>query len=239
MAVSGSTDFASTAIELISDARRVIGIHAEEEPLANHEAETGRRILTKMLKAWEADGVGSWILTEGTMALVSADKDYVFGAGGSFVTVPFEITQMRVSNDGGAEIEMTQLSREDYFRLPNRTSTGFPTQFFYDRQRDNGTLYVWPTPASNDYDVTFTYRRRIMDIDANTDNFDLPPEWEHAITYNLAKLLLPIYGRSGSPQAKDIQIEAATSYLTVKSFDTAVGNGSIMVEPDYDYRSYR
>lgn len=239
MAVSGSTDFASTAVELISDARRVIGIHAEEEPLANHEAETGRRILTKMLKAWEADGVGSWILTEGTMALVSGDRDYVFGPGGSFVTVPFEITQMRVSRDGGSEIEMMQLSRESYYRLPNRSTQGFPTQFFYDRQRDNGTLYVWSAPDSNDYDVTFTYRRRIMDIDANTDNFDLPPEWEHAITYNLAKLMLPIYGRSGSPQAKDIQVEAATSYLGVKAFDTGVDDGSVMIERDPYERSYR
>lgn len=235
MAVSGSTDFKSTAVEIITDARRLIGIHAEEEALAAHELETGLRVLTKMLKSWEADGIGSWVLTEGTLFLSEASASYTFGAGGAFSTVPFEITQMRISKDDGNEIEMTRLSREEYFGLPNKTSTGHPVQFFYDRQRDNGKLYVWPAP-DDDYDLAFTYRRRIMDLDDGTNNFDLPPEWEDAITYNLAERLMPMYGRSGTPEASQVVIRAGALYQTVKDFDIGESQGSIMMEPDPYYR---
>src|SRR5690606_15570708 len=113
--------------------------------------------------------------------LTDSTGSYDFGTGGDFTTVPFEITQVRVSHNGGNEIEMIRMSREDYHRLPNKTTEGYPTQWFYDRQRDDGTLYLWPEPDDGNYDITFTYRRRIMDIDAGSDDYDLPPEWEEAI----------------------------------------------------------
>lgn len=238
MAVSSSTDFKSTAVEIITDARRLIGIQAEEEALEAHELDTGLRVLTRMLKSWEADGIGSWVLTEGTLYLSEGAASYTFGSGGAFTTVPFEITQMRISINDGNEMEMLRLSREDYFRLPNKTSTGHPTQFYYDRQRDNGKLYVWPAP-SDDYDLAFTYRRRIMDIDDGTNHLDLPPEWEDAITYNLAERLMPIYARGGTPEASQVVIRAGALYQTVKNFDIGENQGSVMMESAYYPRNGR
>jgi hypothetical protein len=230
MSVSGSTDNKSTAIDLIQDARALLGIHTEEEPMDENESEMGRRILTKMLKAWEADGVGATLLTEGSLTLVSSQASYLFGAGGDFTTVPFEIVSARIYRT--SDIPMWRLSREEYQRIPNKTATGYPTQFFYDRQRDNGSLYVWPTPDSSAGTFKFTYRRRIMDIDANADNFDLPPEWEEAITYNLAMRLQPTYGLSSSKSADDIRNMAKESYLLVKMWDTGAEEGSVYFSPD-------
>lgn len=232
MAVSGSTDFRSIGSELVAGALSRLGVLAEEEPLQPFEAERGYRYLTQMLKAWEADGLAGWLYTEATFALVDSDKDYVFGSGGTVTTVPFEIMQVRISLDGGSEIEMTRLDRESYYRLPNRTTEGFPTQFFYDRQRDDGTLYVWPVPDSNDYDITLTYRRRIMDLDLGSENVDLPPEWEEAIELGLAKRLLGPYSLRGTPTSAEIRADADNAYSIVKSFDTAEGQGSIFILPD-------
>ena len=238
MAVSSSTDFVSSASTLIEDARRLLGVHAEEEALEAHELDTGLRWLTRMLKAWEADGIGSWVLTQGTLTLVDSDGDYVFGSGGSFTTVPFEITQIRISHDGGNEIEMVRLSRDDYYRLPNKTTEGFPTCWFYDRQRDNGTLYIWPEPDDSLYDLAFTYRRRIMDLDAGADNFDLPPEWEMAIANNLAKYLIPVYGRGGTPEAKQVMDDAITTYQIIKAWDVGSEGGSVFIGHD-EFGRYR
>jgi hypothetical protein len=235
MAVSSSTDFKSTATELIEDARRLLGIHAEEESLSSSDLSIGLRFLTKMLKAWEADGIGSWMLTEGTMTLVDSTASYVFGSGGSFTTVPFEIVSARIYRSS-TDLPMLRLTREEYQSLPNKTTTGYPTQFFYDRQRDNGTLYVWPAPDSTAGTFKFTYRRRIMDLDSSADNFDLPPEWEEAITNNLAKRLLPVYGRSGTPEAAQIKEDALTSYMVLKSWDASSEEGSLIIEHDYDWR---
>jgi hypothetical protein len=232
MAVSDSTDFQSTAVELITDARRLLGIQAEEEALEAHELETGMRFLTKMLKAWEADGIGSWTLTEGSLTLISGTAGYIFGTGGDFAVVPFEITDARIYRDTN-DMPMTRISRMQYQQLPNKASTGYPTQFFYDRQRDAGTLYVWPTPDTTAGTINFTYRRRIMDIDDGTNDFDLPPEWEEAITSNLARRLIPIYGRGGTPEATQVVMEADAAYQVVKNWDVGGEEGSVFMAPDF------
>ena len=234
MAVSSSTDFARTAEELIVDALELLGVKAEEEPLQAVDLDRGLKWLNYLLKAWQTDGVMGWTLTEGSLTLADSDGSYSFAAAGDFTTVPLDITQVRISHDGGNEIEMTPLSREDYYRLPNRTTEGFPTQYFYDRQRDNGTLYIWPEPDDSSYDLTFTYRRRIMDIDAQTDNFDLPPEWEKAITENLAYELIGPYGKAGSDQARKIERDAAISFAVIQNWDVSEGEGSISILPDYE-----
>lgn len=238
MAVSGSTDFNPTAVEIIEDARRQLGIHAEEEPLEAHELQTGRRHLTMMLKDWQVDpDLGTWLETEGSLSLVASTASYLFGSGGAFTTIPFEMVQVRISYNGGPEIEMTPLSRQDYFRLPNRATTGSPTQFFYDRQRDSGTFYVWPVPSDNNYDITFTYRRRIMDVDAGTDNIDIPPEWTWSVVNNLAVILTPMYGVGGTPESAQVITQAEVSLNKLKAFDISNDNGSLMVGRDpYDRR---
>lgn len=235
MAVSNSTDFKSTGVQIAEDALSKLGVLAEEEALPNYQLERILRTLTMMLKTWQADGLSGWLHTEGTLTLVDSDKDYVFGSGGSFTTIPFDIKQIRISHDGGSELEMTPLSRAAYYRLPNRTTEGYPTQYFYDRQRDSGTLYLWPVPDDSDYDLTFTYRRRIMDMDAGADNFDLPPEWEEAIVWNLAERLINVYSMAGTPAAMEVKAQAARTYAIVKDFDVAEGEGEISILPDDGY----
>jgi hypothetical protein len=176
-------------------------------------------------------------LTEGTLTLVASTPSYLFGAGGAFTTVPFEIVDARIYR-GSVDMQMTRITREDYYTLPNKTATGYPTQWFYDRQRDNGTLYVWPAPDTTAGTFKFTYRRRIMDLDAGVDNFDLPPEWETAIVYNLAKALIPVYGRGGTPEAALILVEAERSYQSVKGWDTGSEEGFVEIIPSSWGRGY-
>src|SRR5687767_12785726 len=108
MAVSSSTDANQTAVTIITDARRLLGVQAEEESLQAHELDTGTRFLTYMLKDWQVDpDLGTHLETEGVLALADSDGSYTFGAGGDFVTVPFEIVSIRISHDGGNEIPMT------------------------------------------------------------------------------------------------------------------------------------
>jgi hypothetical protein len=230
MAVSSSTDLKSTGTEFVTNARRLLGISAEEESLQSHELTTGLYFLSVMLKDWQSDpDLGTHLETEGSLTLSDSDGSYTFQAAGDFTTVPFEIKQIRISHDGGNEIEMTRISREDYYRLPSRTTEGFPTQWFYDRQRDGGTLYIWPEPDDSLYDLTFTYRRRIMDMDAGTDNIDLPPEWEWAVVTNLAKTMIHIYARAGTPEAMQVVVDAETSLAKLKAFDIANDGGSVVM----------
>lgn len=230
MAVSNSTDFNLTAADLIEEARRKIGIHADEEPLQPHELVTGLRQMNMMLKTWQADGVKCWTLTEGQLTLTQGNVDYTFGTGGDFTIVPLEITSVRI-NRGSNDIPMFRLSREDYFDLPNKTTQGYPTQFYYDRQRSGGTLFVWPAPDVTAGTLKFTYRRIIFDLDSSSDDMDLPQEWLEAIMYGLAKKFGENAGLAGTPEFAEIKVEAARSYQIVKGFDVGEGLGSISITP--------
>lgn len=233
MAVSSSIDFAMTGQEIVVRARRLLGVHADEEPLQAHELVAGIQALNMMLKAWQADGVKYWTMTEGELALVQSQVSYSFASGGDFTTVPLDIMQMRITRSG-TDLEMTELSREDYYNLPLKTNEGYPTQWFYDRQRESGTLYVWPSPDASAGTLKFSYRRTIMDVDAGANNVDLPQEWYEALTTNLAKRLIPDYGKSGTPIAQEVRMDAALAYDIVKGFDTAEGEGSISITPDWN-----
>lgn len=184
-----------------------------------------------MFKQWEALGLGSWLRTEGTLALVASTASYAFGAGGAFTTIPFDITDARITRSS-QRIPMTRLTREQYYALPNPTITGYPTQYFYDRQLTGGTFYVWPAPDASAGTVTFTYRRRIMDMDVSADNADIPPEWEKAIVENLAYDLASVYGKAGSDELAKIARDAPISFAIIQGFDVAESEGSISITPD-------
>ncbi|MGL5733299.1 MAG: hypothetical protein ACRCYS_00415 [Beijerinckiaceae bacterium] len=230
MAVSGSTDFKLTAGDVVEEARRKIGVFADDEPMTAQELQTGLRALNMMLKTWQADGVTGWTDDDGELPLVAGDGEYLFGTGGNFVTVPLEITNMRIVRNG-SEIQMTRLSREEYLMLPNKTTQGYPTQFYYKRERSGGKLYVWPLSATAGDVVKFSYRRVIMDLDLAPDDFDLPQEWQEAVVYGLAERLAENYGLSASPQGQIVMAKAAKAYAIVKGFDAAEGGGSIFIHP--------
>ena len=230
MTVSGTTTFNLTVTEIVTEARGLLGIQAAEEPLQAHELAQGIRALNMMLKAWQADGVKTWTLTEGSFALAQSDVDYVFGSGGTFTTVPLEITDVRITRNS-QDLPMNRMSREEYFALPLKTTEGYPTQFYYDRGIAGGTFYVWPAPDSTAGTIKFTYRRYIMDAGDGTDTVDLPPEWMEAIAYNLAKRLLSYYPNVNPVLLPNVMEMAASSYAVVQGFDVGEGLGSISVLP--------
>lgn len=230
MTVSGTTTFNLTVAQIVTEARGMLGIQDAEEPLQPHELEQGIRSLNMMMKAWQADGVQTWTTSDGQFTLVQSDADYVFGSGGTFTTVPIDILDARILR-GSNEIPMTRMSREDYLRLPNKATQGYPTQFYYNRQRDGGTFYVWPTSDAALGTIKFTYRRYIMDAGNGTNTVDFPPEWMEAITSGLAKRLIPYYPGANPTSIANVERMAASSYSVMVDFDAAEGESSIMITP--------
>jgi hypothetical protein len=228
MTVSNSIDVAYTAAQIVTMARRKLGIQAQEEPLEAADLLEGIDELNLMLKEWQTDGVYYWTMTEGTLTSQASEDAYTFQTAGDFTIVPLDIMHMRVTKNS-VDLEMQEISREEYFRLPNKATTGFPTCWFYDRQRSTGVLYTWPCADSTSYTFNFTYRRVIMDVDASTDNLDLPQEWYNAIVYSLADRLSENLGFDN----QKITLKAISSYEKLKAFNVGEGIGSFTMVPDF------
>jgi hypothetical protein len=222
MTVSSSTNFSLSASDVIVAARRKLGIQAQEETLEAADLTDGLTTLNMMLKAWQADGVMCWTFSEVTFVLAQADTTVTFGAGMDVTTIPFEIVSMNI-NRGSNDIPMIPLSRQDYRRLPNKTSQGYPTQYFYQRDRSGGTLYIWPAADASGGTLYIDTRRIVMDMDASANTFDFPQEWYEALVYGLADRLAEDYGMVGTPEGQQVASKAAMAYAIVKDNDVGMG----------------
>lgn len=236
MTVSGSTSFSMTAADIVLAARSLLGIQASEEPLADDELQLGIQWLNVMTKGWQADGIRTWTLTHGTLALVQGQNSYTFGTGGDVTTLPYDMYSVRIFRQS-IDLPMWQMSEEEYFSLPNKDQQGYPTQYYYDRQRDTGVLYVWQSPDATGGTLRFTYRRVIDDIVDANNSLDLPQEWYKALIYGLAVELIPQYGKADSNNAKLVVAGFTQWYQVLKNFDTGEGMGSLIVRPTRFHRS--
>jgi|TARA_R110002020_G_scaffold524_8_gene2659 hypothetical protein len=71
------------------------------------------------------------------------------------------------------DISVTRISRQEYLSIPTKTTQGRPTQFYINRQI-TPTVTVWPAPE-NSTDSFIYYRiKRMQDVDAATNNADIP-----------------------------------------------------------------
>ena len=72
MATSGTTTFTSTQNDIISDALSEINVIGEDEVPSNYDLKLSTRILNRMVKAWELQGIHLWTKTT---ALVFLQKN--------------------------------------------------------------------------------------------------------------------------------------------------------------------
>ena len=188
MATSGSTDFSLNARQIITYA---LGKLAVIDPISGPSAEdieTGKENLNVMLKSWQADVPSLWRETEGSTALVAATASYS-------ITAAYKISSVRYRNASGYDLEMQELTRDEYYSLPNKSAAGAPHSYYVDRQRAGITIYIYGVPASVTTEtIKYTYQRRFEDIDSLTDDLDLPAERLALVGYWLALFMAPEFG---------------------------------------------
>lgn len=184
-----ATTATRTVLDIITSAARKAQVTGLRDTPEAEVAEEALTELDSMLKGWQNEGYHLWSYTNGSFAL---DGDPT--AAYSIVPVrPLRILSMRYKASSTAtEIPMQELTREEYDMLPNKSSTGTPTTFYYDRQREAAKLYVWPklAAASGTATLEYSYERELEDITATTETLDMPGEWWDAVVYNLAARLM-------------------------------------------------
>ena len=81
-------------------------------------------------------------------------------------------------------------------------------------------MFVWNPPVSAIPVLRFSYERRIQIMEDPTDTFDMPEDWYEAITWNLAKRLIPKFGCT-IERAAEIRANATESLDIALGFDSA------------------
>lgn len=136
----------------------------------------------------------------------------------SFIPVN-RLMNTRRRESSSYEIPINFESREDYFNLPDKVTTGSPVQSYFSRQQPHGIMYLWPSPSTAKTAINFTYERPIQTISLSTQNIDVPEYWYEALVYGLAKRLIPKMGCT-SERAAILTATAQQALEQALSFDS-------------------
>jgi hypothetical protein len=162
MATSGSRDFDIDVAEIIEEAYERCGL----EVRTGYDTTTARRSLNLMFADWANRGLNLWTVTQATQSLTSGTATY------TFTTAYTDILEV-VLRSGGTDRDVSRISRSQYLSIPNKDTTGKPSQFYYSRL-NTPTITLWPTPDSSSDSLVYYYVNRIQDADALINTTDAP-----------------------------------------------------------------
>lgn len=168
------------------------------------------------------------ITLDATTTGAAAVGNYVF-AYTTKAPRPLRVLDGRVKRSDGDEIPIEKVSRQEYFALPNKNSTGQVNQMYYDPQLSSGVLYVWPTTDSVKTVLNITVYSPIEDFDDEDDTPDFPQEWYEAMKFGLASRIGLEKGLEINRQML-LDAKADRALADVLSWDD--GEESVYLQPD-------
>lgn len=144
---------------------------------------------------------------------------------------PLRILSARVKTDSTNENPMALMGREDYFDISNKSSTGVPSQFFYNPTLTDGKFYIYPVASdATDY-INLTAAMPFDDFDSADNNPDLPAEWTNALIWGLASEIAIEYGVDDSTY---IKIQEKAAYWLDKASQMNTEDASVIFMPNFD-----
>lgn len=139
-------------------------------------------------------------------------------------TTILDVTELVLQNTS-QDIVMAQLNRNDYNNLPNKTRTGRPTQFWFNRTRTRPEIVVWPAPSSvyTFAQVTGYVKRHIQDVGTLQQELEVPQRWYMAVVLQLAKELCREIKEADPSRIPQLDSDAA---LALRAAHTGESDGS-------------
>jgi hypothetical protein len=177
MTTSGSRDFNMDVGEIIEEAYERCGL----EVRTGYDARTARRSLNLMFADWANRGLNLWTVNQGIITLTAGQ------AQETLTSDVVDVLEMVLRRDN-TDYEVERISRGEYLTLPNKTTQGRPSQFYFDRQIDP-VINLWSVPENSTDQLVYYYVRRIEDADALVNTTDMPFRFYPCMVAGLAYYL--------------------------------------------------
>lgn len=120
---------------------------------------------------WDVEGMGEWLYyrmlaTDGTI---------------------LDVTELVLGNMP-QEIPCAPINRDDYANMPNKFFLGRPVQYWYDKQRVQPVVTLWPAPGAEYtfYQLVAYVQRYIQDVGTLRQEVEVPQSWYLALVARLA-----------------------------------------------------
>jgi len=177
MATSGTTDFDLSIDRLIERAYA----RCNTQVRTGYELSAARDNLNLLFSEWGNRGIHLWKVKNHTQSLTAGTTEYTAPADASDVLeVVFR------SSDGLTDTSMTKISRSEYENLPNKQSTGTPSQYYVRRELSAVKIKLYLTPDTTGTNINYFYVGRIEDAGAYTNTADAPYRFLPCLVSGLA-----------------------------------------------------
>jgi len=155
MATSGQISFQPNATEVAEEAFERCGL----ELATGYDNETARRSMNYILTRWANKGINLWAVSQRRLELVASQASYSLSS--DIIDI---ITAVILDTTSDTDINITRISREEFLNIPNKTSTGRPSQWYLERGADHPVLNLWLTPDLTTWTFKYNAMTRLYDI---------------------------------------------------------------------------
>lgn len=177
MATSGKTTFNPDATEIAEEAFERCGLELD----TGYDNETARRSMNFMLTHWANRGINLWTVSQRRLELVVSQSEYSLASDITDI-----ITAVILDTNTSTDTNITRISREKFLNIPNKGSTGRPSQWYLERGADHPVLNLWLTPSLATYTFKYNCMTRIQDISQAVDEVHMPFRFYEAFVAGLA-----------------------------------------------------
>ena len=182
MATSGTKTFSLNIADTIEEAFELAGL----ELRTGYDAETARRSLNIMFADWSNRGVNLWTIDQVSLTLTAGTNQYTLNAYD--VDIVSAVVRQTISGTT-TDLQLNRVGRTEFLNIPDKASTGRPTQYFLDRAT-TPVLNIWPTPDTVATYTLITNRvTRMDDVTASNQDPDIPSRFMPCMVSGLAYYL--------------------------------------------------
>jgi hypothetical protein len=184
MATSGTVAFRPDVEEIISEAYERCGI--DPQTRTGDQAVSARRSLNLLFSEWANRGINYWTVSKNTLTLVENQTTPDTLPEGTI-----DIIDAVVSDSSGTDTSdqiINRISIADYNQIPNKTSSGKPSQYMLDKQY-TPKIYLWQIPNKSTYSIVYWSINQLEDINLSNQDADVPYRWSDCICAGLASKL--------------------------------------------------
>jgi|TARA_R110000850_G_scaffold33977_2_gene92147 hypothetical protein len=184
MATSGTVAFKPDVQEIITEAFERCGVDPQIQ--TGDRAVSARRSLNLLFSEWANRGINYWALEQKTLALVNGQTTPYTLPDGTIDIMDAVIRDSSGTNTSDQIINRVSIA--DYNQLPNKTSSGKPSQYMLDKQIQP-ILYLWQIPDRTTYSIIYWSINQLQDVTASNQDADIPYRWNECICAGLASKL--------------------------------------------------
>jgi len=169
MATSGTTSFDLSIDDIVEEAYERCGLQTN----SGYDLKKARRGLNVLFSEWGNRGVHLWKVEKQTQVLTAGTATYTTPTSTNDVLEAYVSTGSSPGTNV-TDLTLSKIDRSTYAALPNKGSTGQPSQYFVDRQTVP-TITLYLTPDATTYTHLHYYTlKRIEDAGAYGNTADIP-----------------------------------------------------------------